>query len=81
MTSARYLGHVTLPDGCDWLKSAADFPLSIDQTLLLQLTVGITPFQEPIFSTVKQNNTVFTNLYTHSTQSYNLAISKGLGKL
>ena len=39
MTSARYLGHVTLPDGCDWLKSAANFPLSIDQTLLLPLTV------------------------------------------
>ena len=39
MTSARYLGHVTLPDGCDWLKSAANFPPSIDQTLLLPLTV------------------------------------------
>ena len=39
MTSARYLVHVTLPDDCDWVKSAANFPLLIDQTLLLPLTV------------------------------------------
>ena len=40
MTSSRYLGHMTLPDGCDWPKSAGNFLLSIDQTLLLPLTVG-----------------------------------------
>ena len=45
MTSPRYFGHVTLPDGCDWLKSAAKFLLSIDQTLLLPLTVNIHYFK------------------------------------
>ena len=39
MTSLRYFGHVTSPDGCDWLKSAANFLLSLDQTLLLPYTV------------------------------------------
>ena len=55
MTSARYLGHVTLLDGCDWLKSAANFPLSIDQTLLLPLTVALTTYAVSV-TIVSANN-------------------------
>ena len=31
MTSFTNLGHVTSPDGGDWLMSAANFLLSLDQ--------------------------------------------------
>ena len=40
MTSFNDLGHVTSHDDCDWLKSGANFLLSLDQTILLPYTVG-----------------------------------------
>ena len=50
MTSFKDLSHMTLPDGYDWLKSAANFLLLLDQTLLLPKTVvytnGITTLRE-----------------------------------
>ena len=66
MTSSGYLGHVNLPDAYDWLKSAANFLLSIDQTLLLPLTVlgNNTPearFRP--FSGSHRKKTVLTQIY------------------